>query len=443
MSTADGPASAAPAAPAPRAAARGGAPRPTPRGYGVLVAGGLLVAAGAVVPSPPLVFVGTTLVVLVVAVLISLLVRRPRLSVARRFSPDRGMAGWSVVETVSVTTREGSAGRVGLRDELPWRRTRASESVPVALVPGRASSAVFRHGALPRGRHRIGPLHVDLVESFGVARRRVVAPGTAEFVVVPDVLDLGVARESRSLGDGARRQREHSLAGGEDDPVTREYRRGDPMRRVHWKASARHDELMVRQEEQHGLPSARIVLSIAGEGWSDARSGAGAAASTSDAFEWAVSVVATLGVEFGHAGSVTQLTTPQGDLVARHDPDSTAAYLDVLADVRLDEPLDRMSPPPAAREPVVAVVSSLRMREIEALGRSRGVGSSAVALVVSPTLGFRETPAPVVSDRSGADRLLAPDEVETALRDAGWRVVAASSAEPVADVVLAAGLLDG
>lgn len=418
---------------------RGGAPRPTLRGGAVVGVGVALVATGAVVPSPALVFAGTTLVVLVVAVLVSLLFRRPLITVARRFSPDRGMAGWSVDETVTLTAPGGAAGRIGIRDDVGWRRTRASEAVGVTLVPGRASSAVFRHEGLPRGRHRVGPLHVDLIESFGVARRRVVAPGSTELLVVPEVHDLGLGAESRALGDGARRQREHSLAGGDDDPVTREYRRGDPMRRVHWKASARHDELMVRQEEQHGLPSARLVLSTGVDGWSDARTGSDGSA-VSDAFEWAVSVVATLGVEFGRSGSVAQATTPEGDVVARNDPDSTAAYLESLADLRLGDAGHRSAAPTAPREPVVAVVSGLRPRELESLGRSRGVGSSAVALVVSPPLGFSETTA----SRGGVTgaETLGPDRVAAALRDAGWRVVEVSSGDPVADVVLGARPLD-
>ena len=42
--------------------------------------------------------------------------------------------------------------------------------------------------------------------------------------------------------------------------MTREYRHGDPMRRVHWAATARHGELMVRQEESVTTPEATIIL---------------------------------------------------------------------------------------------------------------------------------------------------------------------------------------
>jgi uncharacterized protein (DUF58 family) len=426
----------------------------------VLAGGVLVVLVGWLLQAPALVFAGTTLVVLIVAVTVSLLFRTADVRVARRFSPDRGVAGWSAVETVSVLPRGSrTSGAVRVREQLPFGRLTDSEAAAVLLVPGRASSAVFRHHDLPRGRHRIGPLHVDLVESYGVARRRVVADGAAEFVVVPEVVEVGLGRESRALGDGSRRQREHSLAGGEDDPVTREYRRGDPMRRVHWKATARHGELMVRQEEQHGLPSARVVIAVAAEGWSDSRptvppssgfrskSAAPTIPLVSDAFEWAVSFAATVAVEVGHAGSLTVLATPDGSLVARHDPDSTAAFLDDLADLRLDDELGAPAPAPSPREPVVAVVSGLRRLELDLLVASRAVGSSAVAVVVTPALplgaGLTSRPA---RHADGADRtvapVLTPDEVAGALVDAGWRVVEADSSDDVGRLIVRAGVLD-
>ena len=406
----------------------------------MVAAGVVVVVTGALLDSGPLVFAGLVLVLLVVAVLVSLLFRRADLDVSRRFGPDRGVAGWSVVETLSLRPR-GSGQVVVLREGLPWRGGPSAESATLALEPGRTSAAVFRHDDLLRGRHRVGPLTVDLVESFGVGRRRTTVPGTQELVVVPEALDLGLARESRALGDGARRQRGQSLTGAEDDPVTREYRRGDPMRRVHWKATARHDDLMVRQEEQHGLPHVRLVLPTSAECWDDATTGPGGAGRHSDAFEWALSVVATLAVEWGHAGSVALLTTPEGDLVARHDPESSPAFLDALADVVLDDPAGPPAPPAAVREPVVAVVSSLRRRDLDVLLRSRAVGAPAVAVVVSPTLGF--THAGRSSAHDARDAPLGPEAVADALRSSRWRVVEAGSGDSVADVVRGAGLLDG
>ncbi len=56
---------------------------------------------------------------------------------------------------------------------------------------------------------------------------------------------------SGPLPRGARQQSHpRHLHGGEDAATLRAYRSGDPVKRVAWKASARHDALLVRETEQ-------------------------------------------------------------------------------------------------------------------------------------------------------------------------------------------------
>ena len=45
-----------------------------------------------------------------------------------------------------------------------------------------------------------------------------------------------------------------------DDAMAREYRHGDPLRRVHWPVSARAGKLMVRAEESVTTPEAALIL---------------------------------------------------------------------------------------------------------------------------------------------------------------------------------------
>ena len=84
--------------------------------------------------------------------------------------------------------------------------------------------------------------------------------------------------------------------------MTREYRHGDPMRRVHWPATARHGALMVRQEESVTTPEATVILdhrfvahssgygSVFGSPADD-----GSDLVTSDTFEWAVTAAMSVG----------------------------------------------------------------------------------------------------------------------------------------------------
>ncbi|BDZ51208.1 hypothetical protein GCM10025867_34490 [Frondihabitans sucicola] len=410
-------------------------PRPTRRGIAAAVAGVVVAVTGYLLTSLPLVFAGVVLVALVIAALVGVAVRVPLISVSRRFAPDRAVAGWSVVESLVLTSPASSSPvTVRVRETVAWRVMSQDEAVIATIGPGGSARVVFDHEDLPRGRQRIGPARIDVVESFGLARRRVVVDGRSELVVFPEVIAVGQGRESRSLGEGSRQRREHSLAGGQDDPITREYRRGDPMRRVHWRATARQGELMVRQEEQHGLPSARVVLPVTSANWRDAHPADGSGLPVSNGFEWAVSVAASIAVEYGLAGSQTRVTTLDGETVALHDPSTTPLFLEMMADIGLDDVVDERSPEPTPREPVIAVVSSLTSAEVERLSHSRGPGVAGVAIVV-----HLDTD-PLTPDDSAAD---SPRAAAAALRDSGWHVVDADASADRARILSSNGVLGG
>jgi uncharacterized protein (DUF58 family) len=55
-------------------------------------------------------------------------------------------------------------------------------------------------------------------------------------------------------------------AGGDDDIIPREYRPGDDLRRIHWRASAHGDELLVRREEQPWTRHATITVDVTADG---------------------------------------------------------------------------------------------------------------------------------------------------------------------------------
>jgi len=402
----------------------------------VLLAGVALGAAGWLAAAPVLVFAGCTLVLLLGVVLVGLSLRRADLVVQRRFTPGTGTAGRPVTETVRLSAPRRGAGTVAFVEDVPWLTT-ATPTATSRLARGDATAAAFRLDDPPRGRHVVGPLRVDLVEAYGVARRRLSVGPTAELVVVPEVDDVRGSRPSRSLGEGARRRREHSLTGGEDDPVTREYRTGDPLRRVHWKATARQGELMVRQEEQHGLPLVRVVLATTSGGWADARPVGWQSAPVSEAFEWAVAVVATLAADLARAGSATLVSGLDGRLLARHDGDDAEGFLEQAADVSLDDASGTSAPSSSGREPLVAVLSGATADELEALARLRPVGSRATVVVVEPSMPF------AVHGRGAASAPLPPAEVAGRLREQGWRVHEASADDDPVEALQLAGAVDG
>ena len=95
-----------------------------------------------------------------------------------------------------------------------------------------------------RGRHRVGPLSIGVSDVVGLVERRFEYEETTPVLVYPRI---------HELGDGPTDLR--TLTGVVDRTVQtefdhlREYRRGDPLRDVHWKSAAKRpdDELVVTE----------------------------------------------------------------------------------------------------------------------------------------------------------------------------------------------------
>ncbi len=93
--------------------------------------------------------------------------------------------------------------------------------------------------------------------------------------------------------------------GSAEDVTVREYRRGDDLRRVHWRSSARVGELMVRREEQPWQSRATVFLD------NRARSHRGQGLSSS--LESAVTAAASVALHLSQRGFMVRLTTATGE----------------------------------------------------------------------------------------------------------------------------------
>lgn len=116
--------------------------------------------------------------------------------------------------------------------------------------------------------------------------------------------------------------------GNEGDTIgVREYRRGDPMRWIHWSQTARHDRFMVREFQAGGIPRVRIVLDC------DANAHVGAGPDCS--FEWAVRIAASVSVGWLAEGAEVELLAGPLRLPAAGGARQRTRVLDALAEVRL------------------------------------------------------------------------------------------------------------
>jgi uncharacterized protein (DUF58 family) len=123
-------------------------------------------------------------------------------------------------------------------------------------------------------------------------------------------------------------------AGQWGDPLgVRPYRRGDPLRRVHWVLTARHGELIVRELQSNAVPRIQIVL--------DAHPAAHRGSGPDGSREWGVRVAASLAEGWSREGAEVELVLDRGRFPARGGTPRarSAALLDALA--RLAPSCDR------------------------------------------------------------------------------------------------------
>jgi uncharacterized protein (DUF58 family) len=284
-----------------------------------------------------------------------------------------------------------------------------------------------------RGRFEIGPMSVRVTDPFGLIELGRTFRTTAPLVVTPRTVPLpSIPLGGAWTGSGDNRPRAFATGSAEDVTV-REYRRGDDLRRVHWRSSARVGELMVRREEQPWQARATLLLDTRLR----AHRGTGAASS----FEAAVSAAASIAVHLSERGFTLRLVTAAGEdptaWQRRHDAPDAATLLEALAVVGLTRAtafdlgwLDET----ATGGLVIAVLGALEGPEITALRRLRHHAGAALGLALDvPTWGAagqgaipRGAPAAALLAQAGwqTATLAAGERLEPAWKALGARVTA-------------------
>ncbi len=188
--------------------------------------------------------------------------RRPRIEANRWIHPTVLVAG----DTGHVDVRLHNTGAFPTAPfvlEEPVARTLTEDHVARLPVPsmeaGSVSSSGYRVPTTVRGVVGLGPLQLIVSDVLGVARSTSVIAGTDEIVVAPrtlavDMPELGRGRLGRALLESSRR------LGPGDFHGLREYATGDEPRSIHWKASARSDDLMVKEFTVEGLHRCTVVF---------------------------------------------------------------------------------------------------------------------------------------------------------------------------------------
>ncbi|MDA2808237.1 DUF58 domain-containing protein [Nocardiopsis suaedae] len=243
----------------------------TARGTGLLVFGALLLGAGLFVGERTLVAAAVLLLALPPLSLLSLAGVGRLLVHSRTLRPSRVAAGSQALVMVRVANA-GAVRPVGgvLAEDALAPGLGEAPRFRVGLLPPRgAHDMAYRVTAARRGLHTVGPLRVTVADPLGCARVRRTLGGPEALLVTPRLVALGPDGPHGGAAELGESPARSMAAGGEDDPVPRPYQRGDDLRRVHWRSTARHGALMVRREEAHHAEDADVLVDMRAAGSSD------------------------------------------------------------------------------------------------------------------------------------------------------------------------------
>lgn len=397
----------------------------TTRGRAFVAAGITLVVCGIGLGFEDLTRIGVLLMAL--PLLSGMIMRRHdlRFSLERTAVPGRIQVDEPALVTLGIENAGGAASPLLMAEEqLDYALGDRPRFVVPRLRRGDRQEIHYTVRSHVRGRHRLGPLGVRLRDPFGLSTRVAAISGSSDVLVLPRIVPLGGGQPAGS-GVGAEGAIPHMVAlHGEDDVSIRAYRDGDDLRRIHWPATAKTGELMVRQEDRPARRRAAIVL--------DSRARGHHGSGTSASFEWAVTACASVAAHLLDLGYAVHLVS---DETAEDSRAATALEVDPLLDVlamatpgsddQFGEVLHAAHPVTASGGLILAVVTELDEELARRVASLRQPGGTALAIVLDPR-GFGSA-----HRRHGVAEELACVPV---LRGAGWSVTAVSSGDDIASV---------
>jgi uncharacterized protein (DUF58 family) len=421
----------------------------TLRGRCLVAAGLTLGLLGALLGERALVQLAVFVLALPVFSALGVARQRFRIATRRTVSParlPRGEHADVLLEVANTDRRPG--GLWLLTEQLPAELGPRPRFVVERLASGATTPLRYRLQGTRRGRFSLGPVRLRLVDPFGLVLRTSTGNDTAALLVTPRVRPLqGSGALAGAGGDGGEGSRRSIAVHGEDDVSTREYRYGDDLRLVHWRATARTGELMVRLEERPWRAAAslfvdtRLTAHLVG-GHVDGP--AGDPAAPPDTLEWVVEAAASIGVHLLRRGAGLRVLTDSGELTASlgRGPLGPEELLERLADVTgsrfagLQTGLEALRRA-GADGPAICLLGLVRPEDVHALARVRSGPGADVAVLVDPD-------AWLDAGATRGRRPLSPAlraEVQThqrqavdLLRSAGWQVTTVRPDQDVADV---------
>ncbi len=220
---------------------------PTSTGWKLLLVGLVTVFGGRAVGQIELYVIGVTAIAAVLWALVMRIMHPSRLMLERSTSSRLIAVSEQVTVSLKVTNR-GNLASPTVRIHEPVNDGRHLGFVVGSLPGGKPATGRYRLRGTHRGVLELGPAILDDLDGLALARRRRRLADSAQVIVHPPVEQL--TRSSVPVGESLMplsTVKRRSLGLQSDDfDFLRPYVSGDDPRHVHWRSTARFDDLMVR-----------------------------------------------------------------------------------------------------------------------------------------------------------------------------------------------------
>lgn len=187
----------------------------------------------------------------------------------QRRVPLRAMVGEAFTVEVEAQnqSRFVSSWMIEANDTIEHSRERLRASVLFTRIP--PTSRELTHYQLRlqyRGRYRFGPLQIATRFPLGLVERRLIVPEHNEISIYPRIGRLTPhARKTASQAiELVNQSRSHAGMFDDEFHRLREFRIGDNPRAIHWRTSARKNELVLREYHQNREHSLHLLIDLSG-----------------------------------------------------------------------------------------------------------------------------------------------------------------------------------
>jgi len=313
--------------------------------------GGLALGTAFVVHSPYMAFALYAFVLLVALAYFSSLAWLSGLDCERTVDPTTLRQGEHTEVEVKVTNRRGwPIPWIFFEDLCPADFTRTGDNTRLAvLMPGRSVTMKYSLLCPRRGYHRIGPLLMESGDLFGLQKRFRTGKQQDYVSVLPtvayiDTFNVAARRPQGPVRISSRIYEDPTRIAG-----AREYVPGDPLNRIHWKASARTGKLFSKVQEPSSVIGGTLILDLHEDGYAGEK--------RATRMELAVTTAASIAYLLQTSGEQVGLLTNARDAaeVARYDVASRQSVSrgDANANIVGEDVSARLSPVqvPTARSP--------------------------------------------------------------------------------------------